>query len=93
MNHMVKKIVPLSLLLLAGCFDSRCSENNKNCPSTSKPAQVATPKQRCSHPGCNHDHSKKYAPIADKEILSDAKVVVEKPTEMVIEDHIDAHNK
>lgn len=87
MNATLKKILPLSLLLLAGCWDSGCCKKNKPCSSKTKSAQVATPKERCNHAGCTHDHSKD---AATQEMPSDATVAEQ---EIVVENEIDSNEK
>jgi len=84
MKTTLKKILPLSLLLLAGCWDSGCCKKNKPCNSKTKSAQAATPKQRCSHAGCTHDHSKDAA-------AKQAPTVIEQ--EIVAENQIDSNEK
>ena len=87
MNATLKKILPLSLLLLAGCWDSGCCKKNKSCNSKTKSAQVATPKQRCNHAGCTHDHSKD---AVAQEMPSDTTVVEQ---EIVVENQVDSNEK
>jgi|GEM_PF-1543777 len=55
MKTTLKQFLTLGLLLpLAGCWDSGCCKKNNE----HVVAQQATPKVRCSHAGCTHDHSK-----------------------------------
>ena len=87
MKTTLKKILPLSLLLLAGCWDSGCCKKNKTCSSKTKLAQVATPKERCNHAGCTHDHSKD---AVAQEMPLDTTVVEQ---EIVTENQIDTNEK
>lgn len=84
---MLKKILPLSLLLLAGCFDSNCCKKDKPCKPTTKKVRVATPQQRCNHAGCTHDHSKD---VDDQPTVNVPAVQESQP---VVQDSIDNNEK
>lgn len=80
---MLKKILPLSLLLLAGCFDSSCCKKGKPCKPTTKKVRTATPQQRCNHAGCTHDHNKDVddEPAVNVPAIQESKPVIENSIE------------
>lgn len=60
MKNIITKLLPLSLLLLAGCWDSGCCKKNKCCTPTQQATPAPTAQKPCGH-GCTHDHSKDHS--------------------------------